>query len=193
MLWPLLTPRHPCEPLEKLSNALELLPVYKYLYVHAAELDLKAFPPLFDGESEEQRIKRLQAYESSWKSMEDHIKASFCLCVHVKRAAWYNTNYHILLQCEGRQDDPELLSLQEVLEATNTSAFHALAEYAFQQHISPHKRRSAASRQRIIPTALAVAGSISAADHSETFPALVAELRRKVGGVLSVRLQSKGC
>ena len=164
------------------------------IYAHTAELDLKAFPPLFDGETEEQRIKRLKAYASSWKSMEDHIKASACLCVIVKRAACYIACCNILLgECEGHRDgDPKLLSVQEVLEATNTSAFQALAAYAFQQHSSPHKWRAAASRQRIIPTALAVAGSISAADHSETFPALVAELRRKVGGVLSVRLQNKG-
>ena len=37
--------------------------------------------------------------------------------------------------------------VQEVLEATNKQTFKELAAFAFQQHVSPHKRRAGATRR----------------------------------------------
>jgi hypothetical protein len=67
------------------------------------------------------------------------------------------------------------------LDAANAETFDRLADFAFEKHSNPHKRRKMGTRQRIVPTALAVAGSISAADHSETFPSLACCLRKKAG------------
>ena len=76
-------------------------------------------------------------------------------------------------------------AVQAVLDSANAETFDRLAEYAFEKHCNPHKRRRTGARSRMVATALAVAGSINVADHSETFPSLAACLRRKVPLILA--------
>ena len=66
--------------------------------------------------------------------------------------------------------------VQAVQDSANADTFERLAAYAFQEHASCSKRQ----RQRIVPTALAVSGSINPADHADTFPGLLQALRDKV-------------
>ena len=70
------------------------------------------------------------------------------------------------------------------------------------QHTNPAKRHAGIASRRVIPTALAVAGSVSSADHSSTFPDLVAHLRSEVSRVfanpgwsfqLNPKCSLKGC
>lgn len=82
------------------------------------------------------------------------------------------------------------ISWQGVLDAANAETFDGLAEYAFEKHSNPHKRRRTGGRQRMVATALAVAGSINAADHSETFPSLAECLRSKVSVLVTSRGQN---
>lgn len=70
---------------------------------------------------------------------------------------------------------------QEVLESTNQETFAHLADFAVEQHqeYNPAKRISYVAAQRLIPTALTVAGGVNSADHARTFPDLVALLKSK--------------
>ena len=63
------------------------------------------------------------------------------------------------------------------MEATNCT-FRELEAYAKAQHAG--HTNSAFGRHRLVPTALAVAGSMNAADHAGTFSALSSFLRAKV-------------
>ena len=70
------------------------------------------------------------------------------------------------------------LQIQDVLEEATNSTFRELEAYANAQHAG--HTNSAFGRHRLVPTALAVAGSMNAADHAGTFSALVSFLRAKV-------------
>ena len=42
-----------------------------------ADLDLRAFPPLYKDEPRELRLKRMQAYQQTWQDLESDIKVPF--------------------------------------------------------------------------------------------------------------------
>ncbi|CAK0784901.1 hypothetical protein CVIRNUC_008106 [Coccomyxa viridis] len=67
--------------------------------------------------------------------------------------------------------------MRDVLEEATNSTFRELEAYANAQHAG--HTNSAFGRHRLVPTALAVAGSMNAADHAGTFSALVSFLRAK--------------
>lgn len=67
---------------------------------------------------------------------------------------------------------------QDVLEKATTTTFRELGAYAKAQHVIGVK--AAFGRRRLVPTALAVAGSMNSADHAGTFSALVAYLQEQV-------------
>lgn len=67
---------------------------------------------------------------------------------------------------------------QDVLDETTTSTFRELGAYAKAQHLEG--ANAAFGRHRLVPTALAVAGSMNSADHAGTFAALVVYLRKQV-------------
>lgn len=104
------------------------------------EADLSTFQPLWNGESEEQRARRLDAYTATWDSLERRLK--------------------------------------EVNAAATAKTFEELAEYATQRHYGQH-RSPQPGGLRALPTALAVAGSITAGDHAETFKCLTSGLRAR--------------
>ena len=71
--------------------------------------------------------------------------------------------------------------MQEVLEDANKGTFRELASFARAQQCSPSKRRTtSAGYQRLLPTALTVAGGVNSSDHARTFPDLVSLLRAQV-------------
>ena len=67
---------------------------------------------------------------------------------------------------------------QDVLEKATTSTFKELGAYVKGQHLEGVN--AAFGKRRLVPTALAVAGSMNSADHAGTFSALVAYLREQV-------------
>lgn len=71
-------------------------------------------------------------------------------------------------------------SLQAVHDKANEETFDKLGMYVFQMHTDAHKDQRKQSRQRIVPTALAISGSITATDQEETLPMLLQSLRGKV-------------
>ncbi len=68
--------------------------------------------------------------------------------------------------------------MQEVLEKATNTTFKELGAYAKAQHAGG--ANAAFGVRRLVPTALAVAGSMNSADHAGTFSALVAYLREQV-------------
>lgn len=69
--------------------------------------------------------------------------------------------------------------VQAIEDSANTQIFSKIANYAFGAHERMHKRQKLAARQRIVPAALAISGSINPADHAHTFPMLLQMLREK--------------
>ena len=67
---------------------------------------------------------------------------------------------------------------QDVLKEATTSTFKELGAYVKGQHLEGVN--AAFGKRRLVPTALAVAGSMNSADHAGTFSALVAYLREQV-------------
>lgn len=72
------------------------------------------------------------------------------------------------------------MCLQEVLAKANEDSFSRIVDYAFKEHQSCFRKQKLAARQRIVPTALAISGSINPTDHAETFPTLMHMLQERV-------------
>ena len=66
--------------------------------------------------------------------------------------------------------------MQRVLEDSSSQTFREIGAFVQQSHPSQPGK----ARQRILPTALAIAGSINAADNIDTFPSLQRFLHSQV-------------
>lgn len=85
---------------------------------------------------------------------------------------------------------------QEVLQKAHEGTFKELAAFARMQHTSTAKRRASEASlgyQRLVPTAMAVAGGVNSTDHARTFPELVTLLRSQVWKLKQRSVQSLPC